>query len=85
MKKMIATLAAGVIGLMPAVAFAQDAMTDALNRQVCGADTNPVSAEYLENGALRVQPVPGLALLRARCWPVACRPVPQLVSQPCWL
>ena len=54
MTKMIAMLGAGIMALTPVAGFAQDAMADAVRRQVCGADAAPISAEYLANGSLRV-------------------------------
>ena len=53
MKKMIAVLAASTMTMTAAPVFAQDAMADAVRRNVCGSAA-PVSAEYLADGSLRV-------------------------------
>ena len=53
MKKMIAVLAASTMTLTAAPVFAQDAMADAERREICGS-ADPVSAEYLADGSLRV-------------------------------
>lgn len=55
MKKMIAVLAAATMTTLTAApVFAQDALADAERRQVCGPEHDPIRAEYLENGSLRV-------------------------------
>jgi hypothetical protein len=55
MKNMIAVLAAGtMMTLTAAPVFAQDAMADAVGRQICGAETRPLEARYLDNGSLYV-------------------------------
>jgi len=59
MKKTIAALTTGLVALSSAATAQETALQEATRRAVCGAKHDPVSAEYLADGRLKVICPPG--------------------------